>query len=78
MGHPCLLTSQWEAVPLAELVNLVGAYVNPNLYYVVTDCCANDRTSTDEATLKRADPPRYCGPRGQRTRNPPGHRHRGQ
>ena len=55
MGHPCLLTSQWEAVPLAELVNLVGAYVNPNLYYVVTDCCANDRTTTDEATLKRVE-----------------------
>ena len=47
MGHPCLLTTQWEAVPLAELVNLVGTYVNPNLYYVVTDCCAIDRTSPD-------------------------------
>ena len=55
MGHPCLLTSQWEAVPLAELVNLVATYVNPILYYVVTDCCANDRTSQDEATLKRVE-----------------------
>ena len=55
MGHPCLLTSQWEAIPLAELVNLVGTYVNPNLYYVITDSCANDKTYTNEATLKRVE-----------------------
>ena len=55
MGHPCLLTSQWEAVPLAELVNLVGTYVNPNLYYVITDSCANDKTFKDETTLKRVE-----------------------
>ena len=55
MGHPCLLTSQWEAIPLAELVNLIGTYVNPNLYYVVTDCCANNKDFRDEATLKRVE-----------------------
>ena len=55
MGHPCLLTSQWEAIPLDELVNLVGTYVNPSVYYVITDCCANNKTFRDEATLERVE-----------------------
>ena len=55
LGHPCLLTTEWEAIPLAELVNLVATYVNPILYYVITDSCANDKTFRDEATLKRVE-----------------------
>ena len=52
LGHPCLLTTEWKPVPLAQLINLVAEYVNPNLYYLVNDCCANNKEYNDDETLK--------------------------
>ena len=52
LGHPCLLTTEWKPAPLAQLINLVAEYVNPNLYYLVNDCCANNKEYKDEETLK--------------------------
>ena len=52
LGQPCLLTTEWKPVPLAQLINLVAVYVNPNLYYLVNDCCANNKEYKDEETLK--------------------------
>ena len=52
LGHPCLLTTEWKPVPLAQLINLVAEYVNPNLYYLVNDCCANNKEYKDEETLR--------------------------
>ena len=55
LGHPCLLTSKWTAIPLAELVNLVAKHINPNRYYLINDCCANNKVFKDEKTRKRME-----------------------
>ena len=43
-GQPCLLTPDWDTIPILELVNKIAAeLVIADRYYIVTDCCANRR-----------------------------------
>ena len=42
-GQPCLLTPDWETIPILELVNKIAELVIAERYYIVTDCCANRR-----------------------------------
>ena len=47
-GQPCLLTPDWETIPILELVNKIVDVVKAERYYIVTDCCANRRDWGDE------------------------------
>ena len=47
-GQPCLLTPDWETIPILELVNKIAEFVIAERYYIVTDCCANRRDWGDE------------------------------
>ena len=51
-GHPCLLTTKGEAVPIEELVNKVVT-LKAERYFVISDCCANKLEFKDEVTKKR-------------------------
>ena len=42
-GQPCLLTPDWETIPILKLVNKIAEFVIAERYYIVTDCCANRR-----------------------------------
>ena len=53
IGHQCLLTSKWTAIPLAELVNLVVEHVNPTRYYVINDCCSNNLNFNTDVAIAR-------------------------
>ena len=55
MGQPCILTSNWKAIPLATLLDLVAKHINPNRYYVINDCCAVNKKFRDEETLERVE-----------------------
>ena len=47
-GQPCLLTPDWDTIPILELVNKIAELVIADRYYIVTDCCANRRDLWDE------------------------------
>ena len=55
LGQPCILTSNWKAIPLATLLDLVAKHINPNRYYVINDCCAVNKKFRDEETLERVE-----------------------
>ena len=52
-GHPCLLTTSGEAVPMEELVNKVVELSEAEVYYIINDSCANTSEFKDEATKQR-------------------------
>ena len=52
-GHPCLLTTKGEAVPMEELINKVVDLTAADRYYVINDCCANKEAFDDEALKER-------------------------
>ena len=43
-GQPCLLTPDWDTIPILELVNKIADVVKEERYYIVTDCFANRRS----------------------------------
>ena len=43
-GQPCLLTPDWDTIPILELVNKIADVVKEERYYIVTDCYANRRS----------------------------------
>ena len=42
LGHPCLLTTEWKPVPLAQLIKLVAEYVNP-IFVILSTTAAPTR-----------------------------------
>ena len=52
-GHPCLLTTTGEAVPMEELINKVVNLTAADRYYIINDCCANKEAFDDEALKER-------------------------
>ena len=54
-GQPCLLTPDWETIPILELVNQIAELVTAERYYIVTDCCANRRDWEDEKAKQRVE-----------------------
>ena len=46
-GQPCLLTPDWDTIPILELANKIVDVVKEERYYIVTDCSAN-RSSLGE------------------------------